>query len=229
VAAAFASPSDEGVASRNNDRHYSYDPCRFRRCPEGEAHNPLERIMKRNVARSPYVWTLAAVVAVVAFAWVGREQYRPIITGAEAPGFERVMLDGREVELSSYRGKVVLVNVWATWCAPCLQEMPSMQRMYEAIGDDDFEILAVSVDAPAGETDAFGRPGGDLQAFAKELELTFPILHNPSGGIQRSYQTTGVPESFLLDKNGVIVKKVAGPTEWDSPENLALVKRLLAS
>ena len=185
--------------------------------------------MKRTMARSPYVWTLVAVAGVVFVAWIGRESYQPVITGAQAPEFEQVLLDGSEVDLAAYRGKVVLVNVWATWCAPCLQEMPSMQRMYEAVEDDDFEILAVSIDAPVGETDAFGRKGGDLKAFAAELDLTFPILHNPTGGIQRRYQTTGVPESFLLDRNGVIVKKVAGPTEWDSPENLALVRRLLAS
>jgi peroxiredoxin len=107
--------------------------------------------------------------------------------------------------------------------------MPSMQRLYEAFGDEDFEILAVSVDAPFGEADAFGRPGGDLEGFATQLGLTFPILQNPTGDIQRQYQTTGVPESFLLDKNGVIVKKVAGPTEWDSKENQELIRRLLAA
>ena len=103
-----------------------------------------------------------------------------------------------------------------------------MQRMYEALSDEDFEILAVSVDAPFGESDAFGQPGGDLETFVDELELTFPILHNAAGEIRREYQTTGVPESFLIGPDGVIVKKVAGPTEWDSKENLELVRRLLA-
>lgn len=183
--------------------------------------------MKRGIARSPYVWTLIALVAVVIVAWVGRESYQPVITGAVAPDFEMELLDGGEVQLADYRGQVVLVNVWATWCGPCLQEMPSMQRMYEELGDEGFEILAVSVDAPVGESDAFGRPGGDLGAFAEELGLTFPILKNPSGDIQRTYQTTGVPESFLVGPDGVIVKKVAGPTEWDAPQNLELVRRLL--
>lgn len=185
--------------------------------------------MKRSIARSPYVWTLFAVVAVVIVAWVGRESYRPVITGTVAPAFSMPVLGAGETNLDDYRGKVVLVNVWATWCAPCLQEMPSMQRLYEEFGDEDFEILAVSIDAPFGETDAFGRAGGDLEKFAKRLGLTFPILQNPSGDIQRQYQTTGVPESFLLDKNGVIVKKVAGPTEWDSRENQELIRRLLAA
>jgi thiol-disulfide isomerase/thioredoxin len=185
--------------------------------------------MKQSVARSPYVWTLVAIATVVIVAWVGRESYRPVITGSVAPEFSMTVLGAGEANLTDFRGKVVLVNVWATWCGPCLQEMPSMQRLYEAFGDEDFEILAVSVDAPFGEADAFGRPGGDLEGFATQLGLTFPILQNPTGDIQRQYQTTGVPESFLLDKNGVIVKKVAGPTEWDSKENQELIRRLLAA
>ena len=102
-----------------------------------------------------------------------------------------------------------------------------MQRLREAIPDEDFAILAVSVDAPAGEMDLFGREGGDLQAFAENMGLTFLILHDPTGKIQEVYQTTGVPESFVVDRNGVIFKKVAGPTEWDAPANVQLIQRLL--
>ena len=162
-------------------------------------------------------------------AWVGRESYRPVITGRVAPEFHVAELTGGEVSLSDYEGRVVLMNVWATWCPPCLQEMPSMQRLYEAFPDGDFEILAISVDARLGEVDVGGKRGGDVAAFAKELGLTFTILHNPSGDIQQLYQTTGVPESFLIGKDGVIVKKVSGPTEWDATENQELVRRLLAN
>ena len=137
--------------------------------------------------------------------------------------------DGRPRSLDNFRGKVVLFNIWATWCEPCLEEMPSMQRLYDELDDDDFEILAVSIDAPLGQSDDFGRAGGDLDVFAKELGLTFRILHDPSGEIQRTYQTTGVPETFLIGKDGVIYKKVAGGTRWDAPVNQDLVRRLLAS
>lgn len=102
-----------------------------------------------------------------------------------------------------------------------------MQRLYEELDDPDFEILAVSVDAPQGEEDAFGREGGDLEAFAEAFDLTFSILHDPEGGIQRTYQTTGVPESFIVGRDGVIYKKVAGPTDWDAPVNQELIRRLL--
>jgi len=184
--------------------------------------------MKRAFHRSPYLWTGIAALAIVVTAWVGRENYRPIITGAEAPDFVATDLSGREVSLSDYRGTVVLVNVWATWCAPCKEEMPSMQRLSEALQGTDFEILAVSVDARVGESDAFGRPGGNLAAFAQDMGLTFPILHDPSGDIQRLYQTTGVPETFLVGRDGLIYKKVAGGTAWDAPVNQELVRRLLA-
>lgn len=185
--------------------------------------------MKRSFARSPYLWAMLGFAAVVTAAWVGRENYRPVITGSVAPDFEMTAMDGSIETVEQYRGKVVLLNVWATWCGPCLQEMPAMQRLYEAMAGTDFEILAVSIDARLGETDGVGRPGGDLRAFAEELGLTFPILHNPAGDIQRVYQTMGVPESFVIDRQGVIVKKIAGATEWDAPVNQELIRRLLGS
>jgi peroxiredoxin len=181
------------------------------------------------VIRSPYFWAIVAVTSVVTAAWIGRERYRPVLAGAVAPDFTLASMKGERVSLSDYGDRVILLNVWATWCLPCREEMPSMQRLYEAIGDDDFEILAVSIDAPIGQSDVAGRPGGDLEAFAKEYGLTFPILHNPAGDIQRTYQTTGVPESFLIGRDGLIYRKVAGETEWDLPVNQELVRRLLDS
>ena len=183
--------------------------------------------MKRAFFKSPYLWAAAAAATVVLVAWAGRENYQPVITGTSAPDFAATDMAGNPVRLSDYRGRVVLVNVWATWCAPCRDEMPSMQRLYEALGDTDFEILAVSIDAQPGQQSPDGQQGGDLQAFAGELGLTFPILHDPEGKIQRIYQTTGVPETFLVGRDGLIYKKVAGGTEWDAPVNQELVRRLL--
>lgn len=104
-----------------------------------------------------------------------------------------------------------------------------MQRLYEELEGTDFEILAVSVDAPFGESDEFGRAGGNLETFTSDLGLTFQILHDPTGGIQRVYQATGVPESFVVGRDGVIYKKLAGPTDWDAPVNVELIRRLLDS
>lgn len=183
--------------------------------------------MKRKPYKSPYLWALVAVAGVVLVAWMGRESYQPVLTGAPAPDFTATNMEGQPVHLSDYKGRVVLVSIWATWCGPCRDEMPSMETLYKDLKDTDFEILAVSIDAKQGETDAGGRPGGDLQAFADELGLTFPILHDPSGGIQTTYQTTGVPETFLVGRDGLIYKKVAGGTDWAAPVNQELVRRLL--
>ena len=179
-------------------------------------------------SRRPYALALLAAAALVAAAWFARGRAQPVASGYPAPDFEVVDADGVPVTLATYEGKVLLLNVWATWCAPCREEMPSMQRLYDAFPREQFEIAAVSIDAPFGSRDAVGNPGGDPLAFAAALGLTFPVLLNPSGDIQRTYRTTGVPESFLISPDGVIYKKVAGATSWDSEANVGLVRRLVA-
>lgn len=189
------------------------------------------RATRNRASRLPYVVATLFMGLVVVAAWVGRDRFRPVMAGEPAPAFEVADLQGEPVALDDYRGKVVLVNIWATWCAPCREEMPSMERLYRELDDEDFEILAVSVDAAPGETDTRGNPGASKQKlaeFAAEYELTFPILHDPSGKIQGVYQTTGVPESFLVDRDGVIVKRIAGATIWDHENYRTLVSRLLA-
>ena len=137
--------------------------------------------------------------------------------------------DGTPLTLTTFGGKLILLNIWATWCLPCRIEMPSMERLYQEIGEDGFEIMAVSIDAELGGFDLAGRPGGDIQVFADSLGLTFPMLHDPSGGIERLYRTTGVPETFLIGRDGILYKKVAGGTEWDAPQHKELIQRLLAA
>ncbi len=184
--------------------------------------------MIRRPSRIPYLVALLGAGALVLMAWVGRGRFQPAGVGADAPAFAIPDLRGEPVSLADRRGRVVLVNIWATWCGPCVVEMPSMQRLYERLGEEPFDILAISVDAARGETDEAGNPGGDVARFVREHGLTFTILHDASGRIRQTYRTTGVPESFLIGKDGVIYKKIAGATEWDSPENLALIQRLLA-
>jgi len=145
----------------------------------------------------------------------------PVSVGSAAPAFAAQTLDapGRTKTLADYKGQVVLLNVWATWCGPCRVEMPSMQALHEAYGPKGLKIVAVSIDDPGAEE--------TIRAFAREYGLTFEILHDPSGAIQKSYQTTGVPETFVLGRDGVIRKKVIGAADWDSPPNRALVAQLL--
>jgi len=186
----------------------------------------------RSTIRSPYFWAIVGGVVLVGVAWLGRENYRPVVTGSVAPPFSAISLEGDTVTLADYGDKVILLNIWATWCGPCRREMPSMQRLYESVGSDpnaeDFEIVAVSIDVPLGQRDRTGNLGGDFRAFAAEFGLTFPILHDPSGDIRQIYQATAVPESFLIGRDGLIYKKVAGETAWDAPDNQELVRRLLA-
>lgn len=188
-----------------------------------------ERIPRVTYSRRPYAFALVALGLIVLAAWMNRGRLRPVGAGTVAPQFEVSDLRGNPARLSDYEGEVVMINIWATWCAPCRFEMPSMERLHQRFKDDGLRILAISVDAKLGEADQVGRPGGDLQAFADSLGLTFTILHDPSGEIQQLYQTTGVPETLLVGRDGVIYKKVAGPTEWDAPEHQELIRRLLGA
>jgi thiol-disulfide isomerase/thioredoxin len=152
-------------------------------------------------------------------AHVGRETAR-VEVGARAPSLAvEDLATGDTVDLRDrYRGHVTLVNIWATWCIPCRQEMPAMQKAYARLKDDGFIIAAVSIDEGGPET---------VRDFVREFGLTFDVLQDRSGRISTLYQTTGVPESFLLDKDGVIVKRVIGAHDWASPANIALIERLL--
>jgi peroxiredoxin len=144
----------------------------------------------------------------------------PVAVGAAAPEFRAVDLGtGDSVSLRErYRGKVTLVNIWATWCVPCRVEMPAMEQLYTALAPRGFAVAAVSIDE--------GSPD-DVRKFGQDLKLTFDLLQDRSTRIQQLYQTTGVPESFLLDRRGVIIKRVIGAQDWNSPVNRALVERLL--
>ncbi|HET8833617.1 MAG TPA: TlpA disulfide reductase family protein [Gemmatimonadales bacterium] len=145
----------------------------------------------------------------------------PVEVGATAPEFRALDLaTGDSVSLHErYKGKVTLVNIWATWCVPCRVEMPAMEHLYTGLAPRGFAVAAVSIDE--------GSPD-DVRSFGRTFNLTFDLLHDRSGRIQQLYQTTGVPESFLLDRNGVIIKRVIGAQDWNSPANRALVERLLA-
>ena len=122
-----------------------------------------------------------------------------------APDFTFPGLDGKMVSLSDYKGKVVLLNIWATWCPPCVEEMPSMERLYQKFKGQNFEILAVSIDEPGLKV---------VAPFMKKSNLTFPALIDSEGAIKAVYGITGIPESFIIDKQGNLIKKIIGPVDW---------------
>jgi cytochrome c biogenesis protein CcmG/thiol:disulfide interchange protein DsbE len=140
--------------------------------------------------------------------------------GSRIPPFTAVdITTGDSVALASFEGSVVLLNIWATWCEPCRAEMPSMQRLYESFGPQGLKVVAVSVDQADVQV---------VRDFQREYGLTFDILQDRSRAIERVFQTTGVPESFVLDREGTIRKRVIGAHDWASVANQDLVRRLLA-
>lgn len=140
--------------------------------------------------------------------------------GDEAPNFHLKDLHGKTMSLAQFRGKVVLLNFWATWCGPCRIEMPAMEQLYRTLPRKDFEILAVSTDMQGA---AVTRP------FQREMELTFPILHDPDMRVGLTYGARTLPLSFMVDKQGVIRKKIYGARDWDSPEARELIHLLMKS
>lgn len=150
----------------------------------------------------------------------------PLTIGADAPAFTAAPVrqdatpSAGSASLADYAGDVVLLNIWATWCGPCRVEMPSMQRLQERLGPAGLRIVAVSVDDPGAEA--------KIRAFADELGLTFTLLHDPSKAIERTYQTTGVPETFLIARDGTIRRRSIGAEDWASATNVAQLERMLA-
>ena len=160
----------------------------------------------------------ALVVAIIAGKALTRD-VRPIRPGSSAPEFRAVnVVTGDTVSLRDYAGEVLLLNLWATWCAPCEVEMPSMQRLHEELGSSGLKIVAVSIDAEESEF---------VARWAEERGLTFDVLHDQRGIIAVDYHSTGQPESFVIDSDGVIVRKIWGPKEWDDPVESAVFRRLL--
>lgn len=144
----------------------------------------------------------------------------PVSIGSQAPAFKAKELGANSYKsLDDYKGKVVLLNVWATWCPPCRAEMPSIEKLYQQYGPRGLNVVAVSVDDAVSED--------SIRAYARDLGLTFQILHDPAGKIEQTYQTTGYPETFVIGRDGVIRKKWIGAADWSSEGNRALVAQLL--
>lgn len=174
-------------------------------------------------------WTVVGgVVLTLALAlfaathFLGDELF-PVAVGSDAPAMRAVTLDSakRMKTLADYKGKVVLLNVWATWCEPCRVEMPSIEKVHREFGPQGLAVVAVSVDDAGTEQ--------HIRDFTKELGLTFEILHDPSQVTKANYQITGFPETFIIGREGKIRKKVIGAADWSSEGNRALLRELLGA
>ena len=172
-----------------------------------------------------FLWILPALALLLVFVY-GFLTRQPADSDDTAPRLGKLLADftlpdlqGRSVQLTALRGKVVFVNVWATWCPPCVEEMPTMQQLYDRLHGRGLEILAVSLDALGAQV---------VAPFIQSHRLSFPTLLDTKNFVQRLYRTTGVPESFIVDKRGILRDKVVGPEDWTRPQRLAEFERLLA-
>ena len=140
------------------------------------------------------------------------------LVGTIAGDFETELLDGDKFQLSQHDDKIIVLDFWATWCGPCVEEMPSMEKLHQQLKGEDFEILAVSIDKNGAEA---------VLPFIKKHKLSFTALVDAKETLRHKYQTTGVPETFIIDRNGIIVEKVIGPRDWATPDAIGFLQNLI--
>ena len=171
-----------------------------------------------------WVAPLIIVLGFFAYYWIAQPVSRTTAVlprlGQPMANFSLPNLQGRPISLSSLQGKVVFLNVWATWCQPCIDEMPTIQRLHDQLQPRGLEVLTVSLDPLGAQI---------VEPFLKQYGLTFPVLLDVKSQIQKLYGTTGVPESFIIDKDGRLVEKVIGPRDWSHPNMLARFEQLMAA
>ena len=136
--------------------------------------------------------------------------------GQQAPDFSIKDVNGKTIKLSDFRGKAVFLNFWATWCIPCLEEMPEMEIVYRKLKDRKFEMIAVSVD---NDWDV-------VKEFYQRHKLTLPSFLDPGHQVANAYKVYKFPETFLIDANGYVVKHT-WVERWASPRNMAIVEDLV--
>lgn len=168
-----------------------------------------------------------ALASLLGLAWTMRDRFIPVGVGSRVPAYTARSLDGQPVSLASLRGKVVVLNIWATWCRPCRTEMPALERLHRQLGNQGLAVVAVSVDAPVGTFTSDGRPGGDVRAYVENMRLTFTVLHDPRRSIEQLFLVQGLPTTFIINQEGRIEQKVVGARAWDDQVYLNYFKQLL--
>jgi cytochrome c biogenesis protein CcmG/thiol:disulfide interchange protein DsbE len=162
----------------------------------------------------------AKAIALGSASYFMRDDLFPVTVGSQAPDFRAKVLGSNQYKtMADYKGQVILLNVWATWCGPCKDELPSLEKLYKEYGPKGMKLVAVSIDDFVGED--------SIRAFAKNFGITFEVLHDSTHAIERIYQTTGYPESFIIGPEGTIRRKWIGPDDWTSQGNRSLIAQLL--
>ena len=138
--------------------------------------------------------------------------------GEDAPNFTLKNLDGKEISLSEFRGKHVLINFWATWCGPCKIEMPSLEALYERFKDKNFALLAIS-------NDMFG--ANIVKPFVKTHKINFPVLLDQRLKVSNAFGVVSLPTTFMIDPQGKIIGALFGAEDWVTPSNILYFENLL--
>jgi len=159
-----------------------------------------------------------AVAAAAIFLSPGEKSYKTIMAvGSPAPEFELMDSTGRLWKLSDLKGKVVFINFWATWCTTCKAEVPHKTALFNAMQGKPFQMLGVLYrDSP-----------DNLPSYFRQYNVMNPTLIDPDNAMAKLYGITGVPETFILDKEGILRERAAGPKEWSGPEKMALIEKWL--
>lgn len=140
------------------------------------------------------------------------------LIGQTAPDFTLIDMQGQKVSLSQYRGKVVIINFWATWCPPCREEMPSMEKLYQDYQDKGLVMLAVNVEENGREV---------VADFLEKTPYSFSILLDEDNTVQDTYGVYRFPESYIIDRNGIVVEKIIGGRDWLSGPTFKMINFLL--
>ena len=190
----------------------------------GMEEREIQRAFRFNYRSITLLFLILIMIGVFVLLFKGEHSFLNLSTTprlrpkVRAPNFTFPGLDGKMVSLTDYKGKVVLLNIWATWCPPCVEEMPSIEKLYRELKGEEFEILAVSIDAQGAKA---------VAPLVKKYNLSFPVLLNPDGTMLNLYGTTGIPESFVIDKKGNVEEIIIGSRDWATLEVIGLFRKLM--
>jgi peroxiredoxin len=159
-----------------------------------------------------------AILTLVAISGVRWRARSALPLDSPAPALRLPDLAGSTTDLARFRGRLVVLNFWASWCAPCVHEMPSLEGLHRALGPEGLVVVGVSVDDDEGA----------LRRFVEEQGITFPVLWDP-GGRQAAavFGTLAFPTTFVIDRDGILRRRYVGPTQWDAPSALEYFRKLM--
>ncbi len=135
-----------------------------------------------------------------------------------APDFSLQDLNGKKVQIKQYKGKVIFLNFWATWCGPCKEEMPSLEALHQQLAGENFALLTISVDYEGSKP---------VQGFISKNRYTFPVLLDPNGETLDLFEVKGIPTTFIIDRKGIVIGRAIGPRDWKTPEVFSLINLLV--